>query len=204
MKVSSRSIMEVPSYKIRALSGWKSQSIRKDEIDSRIFYIWDLWHETERGKKRKALMDTRALKAHRADATEMEREWNMQAESHRRGETSGCFEKVHTLFALCTRHLFPSLFFSLLIRRHFSPYLQWRLRPGCCTISLTRGVLLDYDRKMLKSSTRHISISFFLFCLTASRRHQFSDLFRIEILYSISLCLSHWFFSAHMLLITAN
>lgn len=113
-----------------------------------------------------------------------------RAESHRRGETSECFEKVHTLFALCTRHLLPSPFFSLLIRRHFSPYLQWRLQPGCCTISLTRGVLLDYDRKMLKSSTRHIFVSFYLFCLTPSRRHQFSDLLRIEILYPTSLCLS--------------
>ncbi|TGZ50895.1 hypothetical protein DBV15_11363 [Temnothorax longispinosus] len=48
----------------------------------------------------------------------------------------------------------PPPFSSLLVRRHSSPYRQWRLRPGCCTVSLTRGVLLDYDRKMPKSSTR--------------------------------------------------
>lgn len=102
-----------------------------------------------------------------------------RAESRRRGETSGCFEKVHTLLALCTRHLPPPPpFSSLLVRRHFSPYRQWRLRPGSCTVSLTRGVLLDYDREIPKSSTRRISVSLSPLRSTRSWRESISGLVR--------------------------
>lgn len=81
-----------------------------------------------------------------------------QAESRRRGETSGCFEKVHTLLALCT-HQPPPLGPALLFACSPTPlYWQWRLR--WCIVSLTRGVLLDYNRKIPKSkSTRRISVS---------------------------------------------
>lgn len=70
---------------------------------------------------------------------------------------------------------------SLLARRHSSPYRQWRLRPGRI-VSLTRGVLLDCDRKMPKSSTRRlVSLSFTLLR---------DPLFRLSLIVSLSLFLS--------------
>lgn len=96
---------------------------RKDEIDLRVLYdSW--WHEIGGGKKdtRGQHVDTRTLKAHRTGGNGTRVERAGQAESRRHGETSGCFEKVHTLLALCTRHLRSPPFSSLLVRRHSSPY----------------------------------------------------------------------------------
>lgn len=98
--------------------------------------------EEERGKERETHGHSSVKSTSRGYHGNMERAG--RAESRRRGETSGCFEKVHTLLALCTRHPPPSgpaLLFAC------SPtlqplYWQWRLR--CCIVSLTRGVLLDY------------------------------------------------------------
>lgn len=136
---------------------------RKDEIDLRIYSV--IRGGMKPGEKKKRHLWTTHRHSNvkstsrgcHGNGTGVERAG--QAESRRRGETSGCFEKVHTLLALCTRHLRPPSFSSLLVCRHSSPYRQWRLRPGCCTVSLTRGVLLDYDRK---TSTRRISVSLFL------------------------------------------
>lgn len=107
-----------------------------------------------------------------------------RAESRRRGEMSGCFEKVHTLLALCTLRHPPPTGPALLFAR--SPtlqplYQQWRLR--CCIVSLTRGVLLDYDTARCQSRrARAVFLS-----LSLSRREidRFSLFLSLRLVYFI-------------------
>lgn len=88
-------------------------------------------------KEGAGLVDTRALKAHRAAATRMARvQYVQDGRSRADGEgeetTSGCFEKVHILLALYTRRLRRPSPTSLPVSSTLtSPYREWRLRPGC-------------------------------------------------------------------------
>lgn len=73
------------------------------------------------------LLDTRALKAHHVGGATGNMERAGRTESRRHGKTSGCFEKVHALLALCTRHPPPFGLPALLFARSStlsSPYIS--------------------------------------------------------------------------------
>lgn len=85
MKVSSkyRAIMEAPlrmRHERKLSSGRKSRSIGKMRLIRGYFMTRDgtKLKEEKRKDSRGQLVDTQALKAHRAGAMRMEREWNVQ------------------------------------------------------------------------------------------------------------------------------